>query len=65
MALEKVDPLRAYSVVEVADRLNLSQHTVREMLKAGELRGLKAGRMWRVPASALDEYLRGASRAHR
>lgn len=48
------------TVPEVAERLRVSQFTVREWLKAGKLRGLRPGgtRMgWRIRESDLEAFL--------
>jgi excisionase family DNA binding protein len=45
-------------VDEVAERLNAHPTSVRNWLATGKLRGLKlAGRSWRIPESALREFL--------
>ena len=43
------------TVEQAAERLQLAPFTVREHLKRGKLRGIKRGRVWRVPESALFE----------
>ena len=43
------------TVEQAAERLQLAPFTVREQLKRGKLRGIKRGRVWRVPESALFE----------
>lgn len=43
------------TVEQAAERLQLGTFTVREQLRTGRLRGLKRGRVWRVPESALFE----------
>lgn len=43
------------TVEQTAERLNLHPVTVREHLARGILRGIKRGRQWRVPESALSE----------
>ena len=49
-------------VDEVAKRLNAHPTSVRNWLGAGKLRGLKlAGRSWRIPESALQEFLERAA----
>ena len=40
---------------QVAERLQLSPITIRRQLKRGVLRGIKKGRVWRVPESAVSE----------
>ena len=61
MVVESVDPLRAYTPEEIADRLSLHVYTVRKLLRERKLRGVKVGVAWRVPAEALEEYLRGGT----
>lgn len=43
------------TVDEAAAALKLHAQTVREHLKTGKLRGIKRGRAWRIPESALSE----------
>ncbi len=43
------------TVEQASERLQLSVWTTREHLKKGILRGMKRGRAWRVPESALTE----------
>jgi excisionase family DNA binding protein len=43
------------TVEQVAERTQLHIDTVRRHLQAGKLRGIKRGRVWRVPESALME----------
>ncbi len=42
---------------EVADRLNVSLVTVGRWLREGQLRGVKAGRQWRVREADLQSFL--------
>ena len=50
---------RALTVPQVAERLSVHPKTVYNMLVRGELRGVKVGRVWRVPAEELEVFLRG------
>ena len=43
------------TIEQAAIRLQLHRDTVRKQLKRGQLRGVKRGRVWRVPESALTE----------
>jgi excisionase family DNA binding protein len=43
------------TVEQCAERLQLTPYTLRKHLAAGKLRGVKRGRVWRVPESALGE----------
>jgi excisionase family DNA binding protein len=48
-----------YDVHQVAAQLLLTEHTVYQYLRSGELRGVRVGRGWRVEEGALRDYLRG------
>lgn len=50
---------RAYSVVEVAERLGLSETTVRRLIQDGHLDTVPHLSPTRVAASTLDAFLRG------
>jgi excisionase family DNA binding protein len=43
------------TVEQTAQRLQLAPLTVRRQLQRGSLRGIKRGRVWRIPESALTE----------
>jgi excisionase family DNA binding protein len=59
MAYLVEDKLKALTVAEVAQRLQVEIRTVYGLLKRRELRAVKIGRVWRVPLGALDRYLTG------
>ena len=40
----------------LAERWMVSAETVRQLVKRGELRGFRVGRMIRIPADAVEEY---------
>jgi excisionase family DNA binding protein len=46
-----------FTVQQVAERLQVRQRTVKRWLLSGQLRGLKAGRKWRVTPSAIEAFL--------
>jgi excisionase family DNA binding protein len=48
------------TVAEVADTMRVSGMTVYRLIHSGELRAVRVGRSFRVPAEALDEYLASA-----
>ncbi|MBX6378522.1 MAG: helix-turn-helix domain-containing protein [Clostridia bacterium] len=48
---------RLLTVEETAERLAVSPRSVRAWLRTGELRGVKVRNLWRVPESAIDEFL--------
>ncbi len=43
------------TVEQAAERLQIRPNTVRQHLSRGLLRGIKRGRQWRIPVSALME----------
>ncbi len=49
-----------YKPQEVADKLSISVFTVKEFLRDGKLRGQKIAGAWRVPESAVAEFLAAA-----
>ncbi|MDR2374661.1 MAG: helix-turn-helix domain-containing protein [Bifidobacteriaceae bacterium] len=58
------------TVSEVSETLRVSDMTIYRLIASGDLRALKVGRSYRIPAEALDEWLadganweRGAKRA--
>ena len=48
---------QVFTPAEVAERLKVSSKTVKDWLRAGKLRGVKAGRLWRVRERDLEEFL--------
>jgi excisionase family DNA binding protein len=55
-------PERLLTPQEVGEALGLRADTVRHMIRAGEMRSLKFGRLVRVRESVLREYLEAARR---
>ena len=49
------------TIPEVAERLRVSDKTVRRLLKRGELRGLKVGAQWRISTSDLVAFEQGGT----
>lgn len=43
------------TVEQAAERLQIAPYTLRDWLKSGRVSGVKIGRLWRVPPSALDQ----------
>lgn len=43
---------------EVAEIFKVSDDTIRQMIRKGELRAIKFGRQYRVPKSVVDAYFR-------
>ncbi len=50
-----------YSPAEVAVQLDVCQRTVYNWLRGGELEGIKRGKLWRIPSSAIHA-IRGVRR---
>jgi len=46
------------TVAEVAEFLRVSERTIYNLLEAGDLRGVRIGRSWRIPREALAELTR-------
>ena len=57
------EEFRSFKVVEVAERLRVDPRTVYNVIASGDLRAIKVGRLWRIPADALEDYL-GANGRH-
>ncbi|MDR2378925.1 MAG: helix-turn-helix domain-containing protein [Bifidobacteriaceae bacterium] len=58
-----MDPKPAFlTVAEVAATLRVSDMTIYRLIAGGELRALKVGRSYRIPAEALDEWLQDDAR---
>ncbi len=47
------------TVEEVAIVLRVSVQAVRRLLRKGEIPGIRVGKFWRVPRSALEAFLSG------
>ena len=48
------------SVSDVAERLNLSEKTIRNMIDAGHLKAFKFGRVFRISEEQLQEFINNA-----
>jgi excisionase family DNA binding protein len=51
-------PNRLITPKDAADQLAVSPSTVLLWLQTGQLRGVKAGKLWRIRESAIDEFLK-------
>lgn len=47
----------ALRVPQVAERLGVANALVYDLLRSGQLRGVRVGRLWRVPSEAVREFL--------
>lgn len=45
-----------YTPETLAERWGCSAETIRQMVKAGRLQGFRVGRMFRIPASAVEDH---------
>jgi excisionase family DNA binding protein len=50
---------------EVARVLRVSRKTAEKLVHTGKIRAVKVGRVWRIPRSALEEFLRGGGHAQK
>ena len=53
---------KLYTKEEAAEILSVSPLTLGNWLRAGRIRGVKLGRVWRIPASALEELAKDGTR---
>lgn len=54
---EKYDDV--LTVTDVAEILFVGRNTIYDLLNAGQLKGFRIGRSWRVPKNNLEEYILG------
>lgn len=57
------DDIYLLTVKEAADHLSLTEETVRETCRRGDLKAYKVNRRWRIPRENLNAYLRGDEQA--
>ncbi len=48
---------KSFTPEEISKGLNVSKKAVYVWLQKGELKGIKAGKLWRVTREALEEFL--------
>ncbi len=61
MASERdLSDVRFLTVAEVASIMRVSKMTVYRLVHSGEMPAVRVGRSFRVPESAVDDYLRGS-----
>ncbi|WP_028279496.1 helix-turn-helix domain-containing protein [Arthrobacter sp. H5] len=53
--------VRFLTVAEVAEVMRVSKMTVYRLVHSGEMPAVRFGRSYRVPESAVQQYVRGAS----
>jgi excisionase family DNA binding protein len=54
-------PKLAYTPHEAAEALGISRNLLYQLIGSGQLRSIKAGSRRLIPASAINEFLSGAS----
>ena len=57
-SVSPVGAVRFYKVSEVAALLRVSKMSVYRLIHAGDMEAIQVGRSYRVPAHAVDAYLR-------
>jgi excisionase family DNA binding protein len=53
-----MDKLEFLTPSQIAERLQIVERTVYRWLDAGELKGIKLGRVWRVRIQDFEDFLR-------
>lgn len=46
-----------YTIEEIMKVLKVSRNTVYSWIKEGRIKGVKIGRQWRIPKTALNQFL--------
>lgn len=52
------------SIDEVAFVLNVSEQTVRKLIKKGRIHAVKIGRIYRIPQESITEFSKGRIKIH-
>ena len=47
-----------YTTAEVAERLNLSEKTIRNLIDSGDLKAYKFGRVYRISEEQLNNFIK-------
>ena len=50
---------------EAAEVLRVGHNAIYELLKSGELKGFRVGRVWKIPKEAVEEYIRSSAKLWR
>ena len=50
------------TVPEIAEILYIGKNRVYELLESGTIKGVRIGRVWKIPKKALEEYILMQSR---
>ena len=46
-----------FKVEDIANMLSISRNTAYELVRSGKIRSVKIGRIYRIPRSAVEDYL--------
>ncbi len=57
-----MEPKYLYSVAEASYLLSMSRSSLNRLLKAKKIRSIKEGGMRRIPATAIDQYIKQTSK---
>ena len=50
-----------YSPQQISDKFNVKTRTVYAWIRQGRLKAIKLGDLWRIPQSALEEFIEASS----
>jgi excisionase family DNA binding protein len=50
------------TVQEIANKYKVTSAAVHKWIKEGKLKAIKMGRLWRIPESALQEFIKVSKR---
>jgi len=50
------------TIDELMDYLNVGRNTAYELLRKGEIKAFKIGKIWKVSRKAIDEYISNSSK---
>lgn len=45
------------SIDDVCDALNIGKNTAYDLLKSGEIKSFRIGRVWKIPKASMQEYI--------
>lgn len=54
---ESENLITLYKPEEVAEILQIGLNTTYDLLHTGKIKGLKVGRIWKIPKMAIEEYI--------
>lgn len=51
------DIITLYTPEEVSDILQIGLNSTYDILRSGKLKGMRVGRIWKVPKVAIEQYI--------